>query len=71
VAVKPTSSIAQEQTTLNLQTGVPSTLIVRGRHDACFALRLPVVLEAATAVVLADLMLLEQRISRVYHCELK
>jgi len=27
----------------------------RGRHDACFALRVPVVVEAVTAIVLADL----------------
>lgn len=66
VAAKPTSSISKEQTTINLQTGEQTRLIVSGRHDACFALRLPVVIEAATAIVLADLMLLEQRISRTY-----
>jgi chorismate synthase len=38
---------------------------VKGRHDLCIALRVPVVLEAVTAIVLADLMLLEQKISRV------
>ena len=41
------------------------TFAVRGRHDLCIALRVPVVLEAVTAFVLADLMLLEQRILRV------
>lgn len=65
VAAKPTSSIAKEQRTINLTTGAQTTLAVTGRHDACFALRLPVVLEAATAIVLADLMLLEQHLSRV------
>ncbi len=66
VAVKPTSSIGREQTTINLQSGEQTELIVEGRHDACFALRLPVVIEAVTAIVLADLMLLEQRIPRVH-----
>lgn len=65
VAVKPTSSISKEQQTINLQTGEQTSLIVTGRHDACFALRLPVVIEAATAIVLADLMLLEQKIQRI------
>ena len=34
------------------------TLQVKGRHDACFALRCPVIVEAMTAIVLADLALL-------------
>lgn len=65
VAAKPTSSISREQNTVNIKTGEQTTLVVTGRHDACFALRLPVVIEAATAIVLADLMLLEQKIPRV------
>lgn len=65
VAVKPTSSISREQTTINLRSGEQTSLVVEGRHDACFALRLPVVIEAVTAIVLADLMLLEQNVSRV------
>jgi chorismate synthase len=31
-------------------------LEIPGRHDACFALRTPPVVEAMTAIVLADLM---------------
>lgn len=65
VAVKPTSSIGQLQRTMNLHSGEQTSLVVEGRHDACFALRLPVVIEAATAIVLADLMLLEQWVERV------
>jgi chorismate synthase len=65
VAAKPTSSISKDQTTVNLKTGEKTSLAITGRHDACFALRLPVIIEAATAIVLADLMLLEQKISRV------
>lgn len=64
-AVKPTSSIGRRQRTVNLRTGEAATLVVSGRHDACFALRLPVVLEAVTAIGLADLLLLEQRVPRV------
>lgn len=41
VAFKPTASIAK--------AGIP------GRHDVCFALRTPVIVEAAAAIVLADL----------------
>ncbi|PID58338.1 chorismate synthase [candidate division KSB3 bacterium] len=66
VAVKPTSSIGRAQNTIHLPDGTPTTLVVKGRHDTCFALRLPVVIEAATAIVLADFMLLEQRVPRVY-----
>jgi chorismate synthase len=66
VAVKPTSSIGRPQQTVNLETGNLETLKIEGRHDACIALRVPVVVEAAAAIVLADLMLLEQKIPRVW-----
>ena len=56
VAFKPTSSIRKAQQTFNFQTGEMDTLEVPGRHDACFALRAPVVVEAMTAIVLADLV---------------
>ncbi len=65
IAIKPTSSTPQEQVTLNWETGKMENFAVRGRHDLCIALRVPAVLEAVTAFVLADLMLLEQRIPRV------
>jgi len=54
VAVKPTASIAKPQNTMNIHTGEMSTLEISGRHDACIALRISPVLEAATAIVLAD-----------------
>ena len=56
VAFKPTSSIRKAQQTFNFQTGQMDTLEVPGRHDVCFALRAPVVVEAMTAIVLADLV---------------
>ncbi len=55
VAFKPTSSIAKAQRTLNLKTGEAADLKVHGRHDVCFALRTPVIVEAVAAIVLADL----------------
>ena len=65
IAIKPTSSTPKIQHTLNVETGETEDFSVKGRHDLCIALRVPVVLEAVTAFVLADLMLLEQKISRV------
>ena len=63
IAIKPTSSTPQEQQTLNIETNTIEPFSVKGRHDLCIALRVPVVLEAATAIVLADLMLLSKKIS--------
>ncbi|MCM1177121.1 MAG: chorismate synthase [Clostridium sp.] len=57
VALKPTSSIRKPQHTANLSNGEMTELSAPGRHDACFALRAPVVVEAMAAIVLADLML--------------
>lgn len=65
VAVKPTSSIAKSQRTLNIRTGEMTDLSISGRHDACIALRVPVIIEAASAAVMADLMLIEQKIPKV------
>ncbi|MCW3080924.1 chorismate synthase [Segetibacter sp.] len=65
IAIKPTSSTPKEQQTLNWETGEVDTFSVKGRHDLCIALRVPVVLEAVTAFVLADLMLLENKINRI------
>lgn len=62
VAVKPTSSIQRKQRTMNIKTGEMQDLQIEGRHDTCIALRVPVIIEAVTAVALADLYLLEQRI---------
>lgn len=66
VAVKPTSSIPQKQRTINTKTGQLTDLVVDGRHDTCIALRIPVIVEAATAIILADLMLLAQQTHRIY-----
>lgn len=65
IAIKPTSSTPKEQTTLNWETQKTEKVSVKGRHDLCIALRVPVILEAVTAVVLADLLMLEQHSKRV------
>jgi chorismate synthase len=64
IAIKPTSSTPKVQQTINVETGEIEDFSVKGRHDLCIALRVPVVLEAVTAFVLTDLMMLEQRIPR-------
>ena len=56
VAFKPTSSIRKPQHTFNFETGKDDILEVPGRHDVCFALRAPVVVEAMAAIALADLI---------------
>jgi chorismate synthase len=65
IAVKPTSSTPKEQQSWNLETNNMESFSIKGRHDLCIALRVPVVLEAVAAIIIADLMLLEQRIKRI------
>jgi len=65
LAVKPTSSTPKEQNSLNWDTKQTEDFSIKGRHDLCVALRAPVIVEAVTAIVLADFMLLEQKIKRV------
>lgn len=64
IAIKPTSSTPKEQFSLNWETNEMEAFSIKGRHDLCIALRVPVVLEAVTAMVLTDLMLLEQKMKR-------
>lgn len=56
IAVKPTSSIRKAQTTFDFSKGEMTEISVPGRHDVCFALRVPPVVEAMTAIVLANLI---------------
>lgn len=65
LAIKPTASTPKEQFSLNWDTGVQESFSIKGRHDLCVALRAPVIVEAATAVALVDLMLLNQQIKPV------
>ncbi len=66
IAVKPTSSTHQTQRTINVKSGEMVDLSIEGRHDTCITLRVPVVCEAATAIVLADLMLQAQKVKRIF-----
>ena len=54
VAIKPTSSIAKHQQTYNFATDKIVDFSAPGRHDACIALRCPVIFEAVAAIALAD-----------------
>ncbi|MCI4340618.1 MAG: chorismate synthase, partial [Thermoplasmata archaeon] len=55
VAVKPTSSIALEQDTVDLETHENARLRVTGRHDPCIVPRAVPVVEAVAAIALTDL----------------
>lgn len=57
VALKPTPSIGKPQQTVNLETGEAEELVVRGRHDPCVVPRAVPCVQAAAALVLADLMM--------------
>ncbi len=65
IAIKPTSSTPKEQFSLNWDTEQMEHFSIKGRHDLCVALRAPVIVEAVTAIVLADFFLQEQKIKRV------
>lgn len=56
VTFRPTPSIAKEQETVNLDTMTNTTAAIRGRHDACVALRAVPAVEAAAALALCQLI---------------
>jgi chorismate synthase len=62
VAVKPTSSTGVAQRTFDFSKGDMTELKVKGRHDTCIALRMPVIVEAAAAIALADLLMIDRGI---------
>lgn len=53
-AIKPTPSIAKEQSTVELSTGENTTVQVQGRHDPCIVPRAVPVIEAAAAIAVYD-----------------
>jgi chorismate synthase len=57
VAVKPTSSIAKEQRTVNLSKMEDAKITVKGRHDPCVVPKAVPVVEATVAIALADHMI--------------
>lgn len=65
VAIKPTSSIALEQTTVDIKKMEETKLKVTGRHDACIVPRAVPVVSAMMAVVLCDFALRAGFVPRV------
>lgn len=63
IAIKPTSSTGVAQKTLDFKSGKMTILKVKGRHDTCIALRIPVIVEAAAAIALADLIMIDRGIN--------
>jgi len=59
LAVKPTPSISMEQTTVDVD-GNPRQITIAGRHDPCIDPRIIPVVEAMTAIVLADFALMQR-----------
>jgi chorismate synthase len=59
VALRPPSSISKAQSSINISTGKTELLKINGRHDICPALRAPVIIEAAAAIALCDLFMLD------------
>ena len=60
VAFKPVASISKKQQTVN-ERGASEELSIQGRHDPCVVPRAVPIVEAMTALVLADFILLQQR----------
>ncbi len=65
VAVKPTSSIARSQETVDMQKMNNASLSTTGRHDACIVPRAVVVVEAMIAIILCDFAMRASLIPRV------
>lgn len=57
VAFKPTPSIGKEQETINLAQMKDAPLKIEGRHDPCIVIRAFPVVEAVTAICMADFLL--------------
>ncbi|MBO4767120.1 MAG: chorismate synthase [Lachnospiraceae bacterium] len=55
-AVRPTPTIGKEQETVNFRENTEVTLAASGRHDPCIAHRVRAVVDAMTAIVIADLL---------------
>ncbi len=53
---KPTPSISREQQTVNMKTGENATLLIKGRHDPCVVGRASVIVEAAAALSMLQLL---------------
>ena len=66
VAIKPTASIGLAQKTINIKTMKTEVLEIKGRHDPCIVPRAVSVVEAITALVLTDFLMVDGLIPRSY-----
>ena len=65
VVVKPTSSIGVPQKTINIKTMENVEIEFSGRHDPCIVPRVVTIVEAMTANVLLDCLLIDGYIPRI------
>ncbi len=61
VAIKPIPSISIQQRTIDIN-GNETTIKIKGRHDVCAIPRINVVIEAMTAIVIVDFLMLNERL---------
>ncbi|TFG30733.1 MAG: chorismate synthase [Promethearchaeota archaeon] len=66
VAVKPTATIGIKQKTVNIETMKNTEIEIAGRHDPCIVPRAIVVVEAMTAIILLDFLIIEGIIPSVF-----
>jgi len=62
LAIKPTASIGIEQDTINIKTNKKTKLIIKGRHDTCFAFKIPSLIESICKIVICDFLLIDRAI---------
>ncbi|MCK4580880.1 MAG: chorismate synthase, partial [Dehalococcoidia bacterium] len=65
VVIKPTSSIALRQDTVDMKNMRSASLTVKGRHDVCIVPRAVAVVESMMAVTLCDFAMRAGLIPRV------
>ncbi|MGV9197381.1 MAG: chorismate synthase [Promethearchaeia archaeon] len=65
VAIKPTATIGKTQETVNFKEMKETEIQIEGRHDPCIVPRAIVVVEAMTAVVLLDRLLIDGYMPKV------
>lgn len=66
VSFRPTSSIEKEQSTYDIMDKKKNELVIKGRHDACFLLRTPVIVESVVSIALADMCLCQHKRDEQY-----
>ncbi len=65
VSVKPAASTGVAQKTFDTVSDEMTEMVITGRHDACIARRVPVILESVVAIGLADLLIIDRGINGV------